>query len=82
MLGYTTKHSNSATKSSSDYNNPGYIPRIFCLSHIFSFVAFCPLAKGGFDDTLVPVSVKRKKEVYLPPSGRHNSTQAEKQKRE
>jgi hypothetical protein len=30
--------------------------------------AFCPPAKGDFDDTLLPVSVKRKNEVFLSPS--------------
>jgi len=40
-----------------------------------------PPTKGDLDDTIAPVSVKRKKEVFLPPSGCHNSTQAEKEKR-
>ncbi|MGA2070384.1 MAG: hypothetical protein ABSG97_03470 [Sedimentisphaerales bacterium] len=40
-----------------------------------------PPAKGDFDDTFLPVPVKRKKEVFLPPSGCYYRTEAEKQER-
>jgi hypothetical protein len=47
------------------------------LSHTLLFsLPFAPPSKGNFHYTPVPVSVKGKKEVFLPPSGCYRRDEA------